>query len=212
MSRHTLLVSLVLLAALLSFPTHAAPVVITFEDFLPSPDLVGVVPNGYAGFNWDAGAIPAYWISQDYLTLISGTNNGLNSTFDGNVGIATAYEASIGMGGGGVFDLVSMRLGSCWTDDQWTHVYGYLGGTQVDSAYLLAPYGGSTFTFNWSGIDSFILQADLSTGTQHPGTPSSQHILGADDITLDESVPEPSSLALVGSGLAILLLRRRRGA
>ncbi len=185
---------------------HATPVTLTFEDLwsggLP---LSGTVPNSYHGFTWNVGTVNPSWTTK---TGTLPAPSGFNNTIDGNVGIFVASGDTAGMERTARFSVRDLLLGGVYNDGESTWLYGYRDGTLVDSAYVAAPFTGSTVTLRWNGISELLVAPDTS-GTHHSGVLGFGYKVVLDDITYD--VPEPGTLALVGFGLAGLLAWRRRG-
>jgi hypothetical protein len=182
----------------------ASPITITFEDLWPGYDALGDIPNPYAGFTWDADATQAGWETKNL-----NPGSGFVNTIVGSVGMYTPFADSVGMQNGGVFTFESMRMGAAWNDDQYCTVSGYLGSTLEDTAYLLTPFTGADFNFNWPGIDKLVITPDTGTGSLHPGvTGGSGNEVVMDNLVLSQDVPEPSSLVLMGSVLAGLAVGR----
>jgi hypothetical protein len=211
MNKLMLLAVVVVLSLSVCLQAHAA--VIDFESLWPGSETEGLVPDGYAGFDWDAGALNASWKTKNHRP-----GTGYQNTINGNVGIYTPYAASIGLQNGGIFDLTSIRMGAAWNDDQYAYVDGYLGAAHPYTAHILTPWLGQDFVFNWAGIDKLVITPDDQTGTLHPGMVGAGHHVVMDDFVLNKNGPGNGSpelstwMLLACSGLAGLVLRRRRKA
>jgi len=196
--------------------THAATT-IDFESLYPGYETAeNDVPDGYAGFDWDAGETQAHWMTDGYEPS-RGYNSGYPGAINGQVGVYTPYEYSIGMQNGGTFDLTSLTLGAAWNDSQWAYVRGYLGATPLFSAHVAVPWGAAgSFVFNWAGIDKFAIAPDTNTGVWHPNMDGSGHHIVMDDIVINGTppvTPELSSASLLLLGflpVGLAAWRRRK--
>jgi PEP-CTERM motif len=120
--------------------------------------------------------------------------------------------------GGGAFSLSGFDASMLWVDSAAAAAGGYpngdhinllgniQGGGTVSTSFLLGS-GFSTFTMGagWTNLSSVVFSASVVGGTTDAS-------FGLDNIVVNgagSSVPEPSSLALLASGLVIFAARRR---
>ena len=106
--------------------------------------------------------------------------------------------------GGGLFDLSSIDFGDVYNTgvSQTILVSGFFGGGgSSDLSFVTDTLAGlETFSMNWTGLTSV-------TWTETTGS-----FLQLDNVVVNESVPEPSVIALFGLGLLGLSFARRRKA
>jgi hypothetical protein len=188
----------VVLLAILAPPTWADGVPIgelVFDVNIPS----GVVPgiNSFTLFNETAGLTAPGPGIQDPLTF-SGQLALTLLFFDGTTGTETVSFFGIGPGSADIFDLTSAD----------TVLSAVLTGTLTPTS---ATVNGGSIPVNLSPIfavaDPF--NGGISLATCTDGGPCASEI---DATTSPGSVPEPNTLALVVTGLAIAgLLRVRNG-
>jgi hypothetical protein len=198
--RSRLAAALVIVAAIMCGPgiQTAGATPVTFDD------IFGGIPAGYAGFNWGGWQVIPDWMFAEY-----------GNTYDSPSGTGAANNA----GGGLVktisadtdFDFIGAYFTGWALNDSYgpftatsITVEGYNNGTLVNSAtMLLSANGYDWFAANLLGVDQLRF---ISSG-------DGQDFL-MDDFTFNETVaapvPEPTSLLLVGSGLAVAARRFRK--
>ena len=212
-NRPTLLNSapaLALLAGASLYVQPAAATLITFDDLTDTSGGFGGTPiaNGYQGLNWTNWNV----LNTAGFTTNFGPNGGQSGTVSPpNV----AYNPT---GGEAIFSsttpftLNSADLTAFWNDGLQVTVTGLLGGVAKDTTTVTLSATAPTLeTFNFANINEVDLLA--SGGTQHVGYSGAGTQVALDNLTITTSqvtTPEPSSLAIVGSGLAGLGLARRR--
>jgi hypothetical protein len=190
MKKILLVVSLLLCSAVAGNAT-----VLTFED--RPGDTVTPVQDGYGGFNWDTAAT-IYSIQK---TSSPGSGYGIGTI--GNVSVFNGYGVSptdITLAGPGTFTFNGAQFTSAWFDQTLTFS-GYNGATLVDtsSAINISTTSPTWVELDWSGID----RLEITSTDRH---------WDMDNFTFNGAapIPEPSTIFLLGAGLAGLGLVRRR--
>lgn len=185
MTLRTMLLSLALGLACAS----ASAGVVTFDDL--SGDDTDAIAAGYQGFNWDnmnaigADAFPGSGYA-------AGAVSGANTAFNRDGGTVAISKA-----GAGAFDFIGAYFTSAWLDQELSFE-GYANGQlryASPASFVIDTVTPLWVGLNWSGIDTLVIYN--SSGTQW----------AMDNMT----VPEPSSLALLGvAAMGLMLARRRR--
>jgi hypothetical protein len=180
--------------AALAGPLSAHATTITFDDIPLATNASQALSAGYGGLNWNgsfsalnpSGYMPG---SGPLLGRVSGNVGVLN--FSGGSG---GFSSPVGR-----FDLLSAFLTPVSYPSGMVEVRGMQGGTLLYDRVLALNYQTpSLVAFNFMGVDSVSF------------TPQGGGIRGVvfDNIQVDP-VPEPESVALLGTGLLGLLLRLR---
>jgi hypothetical protein len=198
-----------------SFYIHpAVALTITFDDLTDTSLGFGgtAIANGYQGLNWtNWNVLNTALFTTNFLGglpsgALPGTVSPPNVAYNPTGGEAIFSSST-------PFTFNSADLTALWNDNLQVTVTGKLGGVTEDTI-TLSPSPSATAvtleTFNWANID----EVDLLTvgGTPHAGYSGAGTQVVMDNLTITPT-PEPSTLAILGAGLAGLgVVRRRRKA
>jgi len=178
---------------------------ITFDDLsVPAAfDSYVVISSGYQGFDWsNFGAF--YGPGTPDSGLNAGVVSSPNVAFDFTGGPASLSSDT-------PFTFTSGYFTAAWNDDLSVLVTGKNGSTIEDTTTIvLSATSPTLFTFNWTGLTE--IDFSPSGGTQHLGYMGRGDEFVLDDLTIISAVPEPNSAALLGLGIVVASLVRRRRA
>lgn len=115
--------------------------------------------------------------------------------------------SSISMVDGSVMSAISFTLGDGYSGpNTYYHFWAYVGATLVDDGFGEFVSGG---TFSYSGsFDKFRIGA-TTVGGQEALTPDDFQAVALDNVRT-EAVPEPTTMAMLGLGVAAMVRRRVR--
>jgi hypothetical protein len=174
--------------------------VLTFEGVASRTEIA----DGYGGLNWSN----MYALNATTYTYESGYTHGLVS---GNMvafnGSGSTLQASVDSG---TFDFGGVFLTAAWNNGLNIKVTGFKDGIQLyDTIVTVNTYAPTYFDFNYRGVDSLDFTSYGGTGAKYAyGATGTQFVM--DNFTI---VPEPSTIILLGAGLAGLAfwrIKRRR--
>lgn len=174
--------------------TAARAELVTFDDIGQGP-----IANGYAGLNWNN-----FYVLDTSSYQPSGYVNGTVSPHN------VAYNAYglEAIAGGSTFTLNSAYLTAAWNDGLQVEVIGLSGvNTLYDNTYTLNTSGPSLITFGYVNVDE--VEFISSGGVNHGYDGSGTHF-AMDNLTINGVPDGGSSAALLGGGLALLGVLRRR--
>lgn len=176
--------------------------VISFDD-LPHYTSMPNIPNGYGGFTWNNMA--------PYNTLYgppaSGYKNGVvspnNVAFNKSGNPATISKLT-------TFDFTGAYLTGAWNNGLNINLKGYNGLNLVyDTTIIVNSTSPTFFSFNYLGITSLRLNSYGGVDGGYLGGSGTHFAM--DDFTYNpvSTVPEPSTMLLIGSGALCLIAARR---
>ncbi len=189
-----LLLLLLLTACLFLLSSPASAEVITFNSL---PGNGAAIPNGFAEMDW------TNFYDVSMAELLTGNNvpgGAPFATFATDNGGQPAWFASTG-----TFSFASAMLGTMGAVPMRVEVVGLLNGKVVDQSMLTLT--GSVpvkETFNWAGINGVRFESPSAANGKPSQFALSQLVINA------ASVPEPTSMLLLGSGLGMLCIQARK--
>jgi hypothetical protein len=199
---------------MLAAPIAHAQTAVNFDDLVPSLGGGAAIVDGYAGLGWSVAGIPMGWMTQGNTTYTD---------------VVCRSQANCGYNGFG--NISGMTSAAPITLNGWIRRWNWSNNAGSATSVLIeALNAGNTVvgtqTIALSGsYQAFSLTSLFSTirftptgGTGLGCTGENCGYFLIDDLTINPSVtpptpsvvPEPSTYALLGTGLVALLVMRRR--
>jgi hypothetical protein len=199
--RATILVAFGVALAVTCTARTASATTLTFDDITSAS--TALVPSGYGGLNWVDLSVANGSTATVCAGCINGYANGRVSgdyvAYRQNGGPTPAEVTSTGM-----FDFISVYVTAA--NDKNFRVQGYNDGTLLyDRTVVVNVNAPTLFAANYLGVDRVVFSSTGGTGGYSPLGDT----YALDNFTYNE-VPEPTSLLLVGTGLAMGVRRFRR--
>lgn len=180
----------------------AEATVINFDD-LPHYTSMSNIPNGYNGLNW-ANMAP---YNTTFGPLYSGYKNGVvsprNVAFNKTGTPALISKLT-------TWDFTGAYLTGAWNNGLNVNLKGYYGPTLVyDSTVVVNSTSPTYFNFNYINITALRINSYGGVNGGYTGGIGTHVVI--DDFTYSpfSTVPEPSTMLLLGSGVACLIAGRR---
>lgn len=194
----------VVLAMLVALTAWARADVLTFDD-IPCNACATPIPNGYGGLNWqnfwiiDPTNIPGY--------DPSGYVNGIVSP---DIVAFNGFEQQAFIVSGPAFTFNSAYFTGAWRDGLYITVQGFLDGNSVMGVTFVVNSSGPTqMFFGWT-VDYLVFSS--SGGVENPDYAGSGAHFAMDnfDYTPGTPIPEPGTMTLIGTGVALLVNKARK--
>ncbi|WP_166253439.1 PEP-CTERM sorting domain-containing protein [Marinobacter salicampi] len=163
----------------------------------------GSVPAGYGNLTWDNwGLMPKSTCQDGYCASVT---SGSWSVFNQSGDDATITSTAL-------FDFQGAYLAGAFHDDLLVNVKGYANGQLAHERTVgVNTVIAQWFDFGFTGVDSLVFSSfgpSVQSGVSSQGSN-----FGMDDFTFERAVAvtEPSTIGLLGAGMALLVgVRRKR--
>jgi len=195
--------------AVLLVGIQAAEAGVTVVDFenIPGLEFPPVIPNGYAGLNWDNfGALNVYKYAEIEYPL-SGYLNGVVS----GERVAVNHYADVAAVSGSAFTFKGAYFTAAWNNGLNINIKGYNTGSLLQETTITVNTDGPTwFDFDWTGVDNVVFNS--YGGTHNPGFDGYGTHFAMDNFTCEiTAVPAPGALLLgcIGCGCISWIKKRK---
>lgn len=185
---------------------QAQATVLTFDD-VTTAERARLIGTNYGGLSWFFG----FQILDGSSISNSGYNNG---TVSGEYVAYNSSARSVSVTNyGSLFDFNGGYFTSAWRDNLNITIEGFLLGASTYSRTITVSSTSPTY-FNLNFLDIDRLNFSSFGGTETPGFSGRGAHFVLDNFTYNEtvSVPEPTSMALLGLGLAGVGFARKKKA
>jgi len=183
----------------------SATTILNFEDLRPVDEnrkhyeAYGYIPDDYAGFDWGYNG-GAGWITSRANLIGPGYENGTI----GKVSLFTRYAMPINLSSTTKFNLKSAFITSAWNPTSLVDITGWDGlEKKYQKEIMVGIELSAPVSFDWSGLTRVTFAPAIGDCFGH---------IVLDNIHINEPVPEPATLLLLGTGIAGLVASRRKKA
>jgi hypothetical protein len=179
---------------------------VTIDKTTGIASTVGALPSGLQSLAFRGDGI---LFGASYTGLYTVDPGTANANPIGSFGFGAVNADNIRFGGGTLYVMTAESNSGLYSVDQTTGIPSFIGSSGVDDTSLGAFLGSTLYGTNLvGGVDSHIVQIDPSTGLGTEGALTNDIYLFALDPT---SVPEPSTVLLLGVGIGLLAYKRLAG-
>jgi len=172
-------------------------VVVDFDDLVPGGGVIAI-PALYGGISWDSAQFGVYGFVQPPYTPSSPPNRALTNRLSPS---AAAAEITFSFA-------EPVSFGGAWFSGQPSAVIP--PGTVFLNLYLNGALVHTTAALALSSVPT-LLGFDYAGAVDEVGIVGRRGYYVFDDVTYEaEAVPEPTTLALLGAGAAVMIRRRKK--